>query len=161
MTEQNLADRHCVPCKGGTPALDRERIDALMGQLDGWSVREASGHLELFKDLKFRNFVEAVDFVNQQLLHTKLDPRRPDDNIRMSTRFMRSILDATRGRADLALSAYYQGLKPTLEGKILEETKRTYEQAIADWRTHTWSQVLEWPPPAGHGSAAPTSPAAI
>jgi transposase len=33
------------------------------------------------------------------------------------------------------------------------------EQAIADWREHTWSQVLEWPPPAGHGSAAPTSPA--
>lgn len=33
------------------------------------------------------------------------------------------------------------------------------EQAIADWRTHTWSQVLEWPPPAGRGSAAPTSPA--
>jgi transposase len=35
------------------------------------------------------------------------------------------------------------------------------EQAITDWRTHTCSQVLEWPPPAGHGSAAPTSPAAI
>jgi transposase len=33
------------------------------------------------------------------------------------------------------------------------------EQAIACWRGHTWSQVLEWPPPAGRGSAAPTSPA--
>jgi transposase len=33
------------------------------------------------------------------------------------------------------------------------------EQAIAEWRTHTWSQVVEWPPPAGRGSAAPTSPA--
>jgi transposase len=33
------------------------------------------------------------------------------------------------------------------------------EHAIAEWRTHTWSQVLEWPPPAGRGSAAPTSPA--
>jgi len=33
------------------------------------------------------------------------------------------------------------------------------EQAIADWRTHTWSQVVEWPPPAGRGSAVPTSPA--
>jgi transposase len=33
------------------------------------------------------------------------------------------------------------------------------EQAITDWRCHTWSQVLEWPPPAGRGSAAPTSPA--
>ena len=33
------------------------------------------------------------------------------------------------------------------------------EAAIAAWREHTWSQVLEWPEPAGHGSAAPTSPA--
>jgi transposase len=32
------------------------------------------------------------------------------------------------------------------------------EQAINRWREHTWSQVLEWPPPAGRGSAAPTSP---
>jgi transposase len=33
------------------------------------------------------------------------------------------------------------------------------EQAIADWRKHTWSQVVEPPAPAGRGSAAPTSPA--
>jgi transposase len=33
------------------------------------------------------------------------------------------------------------------------------EQAVTAWREHTWSQVLEWPPPAEHGSAAPTSPA--
>jgi len=32
------------------------------------------------------------------------------------------------------------------------------EAAINRWRTQTWSQVLEWPPPAGHGSATPTSP---
>jgi 4a-hydroxytetrahydrobiopterin dehydratase len=78
VTEQNLADRHCVPCKGGTPALDRERIDALMGQLDGWSVRDASGHLELFKDLKFRNFVEAVDFVNQLTPVAEAEGHHPD-----------------------------------------------------------------------------------
>ena len=75
----------------------------------------------------------TVDFVNQQLLHTKLDPKRPDDNIRMSTRFMRSLLDATGGRADVALSAYYQGLKPTLEGKILDETKR-YVAGVLSFR---------------------------
>jgi transposase len=33
------------------------------------------------------------------------------------------------------------------------------EQAITDWRTHTWSQIVEPPKPAGRGSAAPTSPA--
>jgi soluble lytic murein transglycosylase-like protein len=75
----------------------------------------------------------TVDFVNQQLLRTKLDPKRPDDNIRMSTRFMRSLLDSTGGRVDLALSAYYQGLKPTLEGRILEETKR-YVAGVLSFR---------------------------
>jgi 4a-hydroxytetrahydrobiopterin dehydratase len=78
VSAESLADRHCVPCKGGTPALDRERIDALLPQLDGWSVREASGHLELFKDLKFRNFVEAVDFVNQLTPVAESEGHHPD-----------------------------------------------------------------------------------
>ena len=33
------------------------------------------------------------------------------------------------------------------------------EQAITEWREHTWAQVVEPPAPAEHGSAAPTSPA--
>jgi transposase len=33
------------------------------------------------------------------------------------------------------------------------------EQAITDWRQHTWTQLVEPRKPAGHGSAAPTSPA--
>jgi putative transposase len=33
------------------------------------------------------------------------------------------------------------------------------EQAIADWRQHTWVHVVEPPAPAQRGSAAPTSPA--
>src|SRR5207245_7129775 len=33
------------------------------------------------------------------------------------------------------------------------------EQAIAHWREHTWSQLVEPPTPAERGSAAPTSPA--
>jgi transposase len=33
------------------------------------------------------------------------------------------------------------------------------ERAVADWREHTWSQVVEPPGPAGRGSAAPTNPA--
>ena len=33
------------------------------------------------------------------------------------------------------------------------------EQAIGDWREHTWTQLVEPPKPAARGSAAPTSPA--
>jgi LysM repeat protein len=66
----------------------------------------------------------TVEFINQRLLHATLDPAHPDDNINMSTRFMRFMLDSTGGRVDLALAAYYQGLTPTLAGKILDETKK-------------------------------------
>jgi transposase len=33
------------------------------------------------------------------------------------------------------------------------------ERAIADWREHTWTQLVEPPEPAGRGSAVPTCPA--
>jgi LysM repeat protein len=75
----------------------------------------------------------TVDFVNQRLLNAQLDPATPDDNINMSTRFMRFMLDSTGGRVDLALAAYYQGLTPTLAGKILDETKR-YVAGVLSFR---------------------------
>ena len=75
----------------------------------------------------------TVDFVNQRLLNAQLDPAKPDDNINMSTRFMRFMLDSTGGRVDLALAAYYQGLTPTLAGKILEETKK-YVAGVLSFR---------------------------
>jgi transposase len=35
------------------------------------------------------------------------------------------------------------------------------EQAITNWRTHTWTQLVEPPGPAGRGSAVPTSPVSV
>jgi soluble lytic murein transglycosylase-like protein len=66
----------------------------------------------------------TVDFVRNQLLHARLDPTRPDDNIRMSARFLRHLLDQTGGRADTAVAAYYQGLKSVTAGHLLDETRR-------------------------------------
>jgi LysM repeat protein len=73
----------------------------------------------------------TVTFINTQLLHTRLDPAQPDDNIRMSTRFMRFLLDRTDERVDLALSAYYQGLTSTLQGRILAETRQYVAGVLA------------------------------
>ena len=57
-----LADQECVPCKGGTPPLTEEEYLPLLGQLTGWEVRYQR---RLWKSYKFKNFVEAVDFVNR------------------------------------------------------------------------------------------------
>ena len=57
-----LASKTCVPCKGGTPPLQVEQLDALRRELPGWEVVE--GH-HLRKVFRFKNFREALGFVNE------------------------------------------------------------------------------------------------
>lgn len=61
MTE-SLASKHCVPCHGGVPRLTAEEIEPLLAQLEGWQVVE--GH-HLSKGYEFRNFADALAFVNR------------------------------------------------------------------------------------------------
>ena len=53
---------------------------------------------------------DTVAFVNQQLLRTKLDPKRPEQNIRLSARYLAWLLAQTKGDVPMAIGAYYQGL---------------------------------------------------
>jgi soluble lytic murein transglycosylase-like protein len=70
------------------------------------------------------------DFVANQLLkNPSLDPKKVDDNIRMSARFLRFLLDRVGGAPGLALAAYYQGLKMTQQGKFFNDTK-TYVAGV-------------------------------
>ncbi len=57
----DLAEKACVPCKGGVPPLKGEELKALWAKLDSsWQVIEEH-HLE--KAFKFKNFRQALDFV--------------------------------------------------------------------------------------------------
>ena len=57
-----LADRECVPCRGGVPGLSREEVEALLPQLRGWT---AEGVHHISKEYRFPDFAEALAFVNQ------------------------------------------------------------------------------------------------
>ena len=58
-----LADKSCVPCKGGVPPLTGEVLDGLHRQLaDDWQL-VAGHHLE--KTYRFKNFREALAFTNR------------------------------------------------------------------------------------------------
>jgi soluble lytic murein transglycosylase-like protein len=49
-------------------------------------------------------------FVAQDLLHDpRLDPRRPADNIRLSARYIRELVDTFHGNERLGVGAYLQG----------------------------------------------------
>ena len=58
----DLANKSCVPCRGDVPPLGGEELAGLSRQLPGWEVVE--GH-HLKKEFRFRNFREALDFVNR------------------------------------------------------------------------------------------------
>lgn len=59
----DLAERRCVPCRGGVPPLEGRELDDLLGHLDeGWTVVEGH-HLE--REYRFRNFAEALAFTNR------------------------------------------------------------------------------------------------
>lgn len=58
-----LAEKECVPCKGGVPPLEGEELEELAAQLDaGWRVVEEH-HLE--KEFSFPDFRQALVFTNQ------------------------------------------------------------------------------------------------
>jgi len=57
-----LADRACVPCRGGVPPLGPAEIAPLLAQLDGWTV-VTDHHLE--KTYRVKNFARALTLVNR------------------------------------------------------------------------------------------------
>jgi len=62
-TACSLADRDCLPCRGGTPALKGRSLDALAAQLgDHWAIVDEH---HLTRTFTFRNFREALSFTDR------------------------------------------------------------------------------------------------
>ncbi len=57
-----LANKTCVPCRGGVPPLAGEELAALQKQVKGWEVVE--GH-HIRKTVNFPDFRQALAFVNR------------------------------------------------------------------------------------------------
>ena len=60
MTE--LAGKTCVPCTGDTPRLEDRRVTELRAEVPEWEVVE---NHHLIRTFRFKNFREALDFVNR------------------------------------------------------------------------------------------------
>ncbi|MEP6717480.1 MAG: 4a-hydroxytetrahydrobiopterin dehydratase [Terriglobia bacterium] len=57
-----LADKTCVPCRGGVPPLAGEDLASLQKEVPAWDV--VTGH-HLHRLFTFPDFVQALDFVNR------------------------------------------------------------------------------------------------
>lgn len=61
MAEQ-LADKFCAPCRGGTPPLNGKELRQFHDQVSNWKVVNEH-HLQ--REFRFPDFKQALDFVNR------------------------------------------------------------------------------------------------
>ena len=57
-----LAERQCVPCRGGVPPMKGEQINEMSLQLPDWQVVNEH-HLQ--RSYRFKDFGETLGFVNR------------------------------------------------------------------------------------------------
>lgn len=71
----SLAEKHCVPCRGGVPPLAGEALETLKAQAPGWQV--VDGH-HLTKSFTFPDFKSALAFVNRVGAVAEEEGHHPD-----------------------------------------------------------------------------------
>ena len=57
-----LAEKRCVPCRGGVPPLTHEEIGRLLPEIPEW---QAENDHHLVRTYTFPDFKTALDFVNR------------------------------------------------------------------------------------------------
>ena len=70
----NLTQKKCVPCEAGTPPLEEEKVNELLKEISGWTLKNS----HLFKTFKFRDFKEAMKFVNSVADIAESEGHHPD-----------------------------------------------------------------------------------
>jgi 4a-hydroxytetrahydrobiopterin dehydratase len=71
----SLAEKHCVPCRGGVPPLTGEALQKMKSQVNGWDV--VNDH-HLKKTYTFPDFLKALEFVNRAGAIAEQEGHHPD-----------------------------------------------------------------------------------
>ena len=71
-----LTAKTCVPCKGGVPPLTDDQAKHYLGETRSWALNAAATRIE--RRFTFRDFVEAIDFVNRVGALAEQEGHHPD-----------------------------------------------------------------------------------
>jgi 4a-hydroxytetrahydrobiopterin dehydratase len=72
----NLPSKHCVPCKKDSPALTLQEAQGMLENLTGWQMDDKAKSIH--KSYKFKNFGQALAFVNQVGAIAETENHHPD-----------------------------------------------------------------------------------
>ena len=71
----SLRDEHCKPCEGGAPPLSTLETEDFIREVDNWTIE---GDQKLEKTLIFKNFREALNFVDKVGETAEAEGHHPD-----------------------------------------------------------------------------------
>jgi 4a-hydroxytetrahydrobiopterin dehydratase len=73
---QELHDRHCVPCEGNTPPLSHKETINLLQKISGWNIVEDNKKIQ--KKYHFITFKHAIGFINEVADIAEFEGHHPD-----------------------------------------------------------------------------------
>jgi 4a-hydroxytetrahydrobiopterin dehydratase len=74
-----LKDKRCVPCEGGTPALDDASVRRFLADVKGWERRVETGRPErIARRFTFDDFLGAMAFVDKMAALAEEQGHHPD-----------------------------------------------------------------------------------
>ncbi len=75
----DLLNKKCVPCEVGGIPLTREEAEKYLPQTSGWVIDEAGR--EISKEFEFKDFAEAMKFVNKVAEIAESEGHHPDIHV--------------------------------------------------------------------------------
>ncbi len=71
-----LASKKCIPCQAGMPPMKREEAEKKIMETGGWLLSEDAKKIS--KEYKFRDFKEAMKFINKAAELAEQEGQHPD-----------------------------------------------------------------------------------
>jgi 4a-hydroxytetrahydrobiopterin dehydratase len=72
----DLAQKKCVACEGGAAPLNKIEAEVLLKQLNAWQLSDDAKKIS--KELKFKNFADALAFTNKIGAIAEAEGHHPD-----------------------------------------------------------------------------------
>lgn len=80
----SLIFKRCIPCQAGIAKFTKEQVNKLLAQIQGWTIEgnfNKDTKDKLIKNYKFKNFKEAIAFVNKVADLAEEERHHPNINI--------------------------------------------------------------------------------
>ena len=81
----DFTQKHCVPCEGGTKSYTKEQAEEYLKAIPGWELLASQGDslepMKLQRKFVFKNFKEAISFINKVANLANSEDHHPNINI--------------------------------------------------------------------------------